>query len=114
VEKGCFKSRDKTERVVKLCYPALAGKGIAVTAHCIVVLKPFSAALPGPRAGKNLVEERAWLIADAKQESTHLGVFYERSFTHCHHRNFASYLWRLQSIFSSGIWGLVSQLERSC
>jgi len=41
-------------------------------------LKPFSAALPGPRVGKSLAEERAWLIADARQESTHLGVFYER------------------------------------
>ena len=27
MEKGCFKSRDKTERVVKLCYPVLACKG---------------------------------------------------------------------------------------
>jgi hypothetical protein len=63
---------------VKLCFPVLACKGAAVTAQHIVVLKPFSAALPGPRVGKSLAEERAWLIADARQESTHLGVFYER------------------------------------
>jgi hypothetical protein len=82
VENGCFKSRDKTERAVKLCFPVLAGRGTpndaAAALHCFVVLKHVSVALPGARVAKNFAEERAWLVADAKQESSYLGVFYER------------------------------------